>query len=173
MKKGEPLMKTTRTTQSIIIAAIVLIAGSTLAFAHEGWGGGDQGCGYQMRDGMKGPGQGHHMMGPGQGRGYHHGYANLSDEQRDKIDAAREKFFEETRSLRRNIDDQAYALHKEMNKDNPDSDKVAQLQQQLSKLQADFDQKQVQHRLEMRKLWPEKFKNRGWGYGCGYPCRHR
>jgi Spy/CpxP family protein refolding chaperone len=116
-------------------------------------------------------GQGKHMMGPGQGRGHHAGHAKLSDEQRAKIDAARLKFHDETRSLRRDIDDQAYALHKEMNKENPDSGKAAQLQKQLSKLQAEFDQKRVQHRLEMRKLWPEKFRDRGWDGGCGYRCR--
>jgi Spy/CpxP family protein refolding chaperone len=111
------------------------------------------------------------MMGPGPGRGYHRGYANLSDEERTKIDAAREKFFDETRSLRRDIDDQAHALRKEMNSDNPDSGKVAQLQKQLSKLEAEFDQKAVQHRLEMRKLCPAKFRDRDRGYGRGYRCR--
>lgn len=174
-------MKITRTSQSIIIAAVVLIAGATFAFAHGGWGGDDYGYGYgrHMRGNMMGPGcqgrmmgpgYGNNMMGPGQGRGHHHGYANLSDEERAKVDAAREKFFDETRSLRRDIDDQTYALRKEMNSDKPDSGKVAQLQKQLSSLQAEFDQKAVQHRLEMRKLLPEKFRGGGWGYGCGYRC---
>jgi Spy/CpxP family protein refolding chaperone len=99
--------------------------------------------------------------------------ANLTDEQRAKIDAAREKFFDETRSLRRDIDDQAYALRKEMTSDNPDSGKVAQLQKQLSKLEAEFDQKKVQHQLEMRKLWPEKFKDHAWGRGWGNRCPQR
>jgi zinc resistance-associated protein len=173
-------MKTTRTTQSMIIAALFLIAGAGVAFAHGGWGGDDCGCrrhrgGAMMGPGcqgrMTGPGQGNAMMGPGQGRGFHGKHANLSDEDRAKIDAAREKFFDETRSLRRDMDDQAYALHKEMNRDDPDSGKVVQLQKQLSKLQAEFDQKRVQHRLEMRKLWPEKFRKRDWGCGCGYRCR--
>jgi Spy/CpxP family protein refolding chaperone len=166
-------MKTTRTTQSIILAAVILIAGASIAFAHGGWGDGD-GYGRHMGGSMMGPcgqGQGNPMMEPGQGRGRHGGFANLSDEDRAKIDAAREKFFDETRSLRRDMDDQAYALHKEMNSDTPDSGKVAQLQKQLSKLEAEFDQKRVQHQLEMRKLWPEKFKDRGWG--CGYRCPHR
>jgi Spy/CpxP family protein refolding chaperone len=170
IKKGDQLMKITRTSQSIVIAAVVLIAGATFAFAHGGWGGDDYGYGRHMRGNMMGPGCQGRMMGPGQGRGHHHGYANLSDEERAKVDAAREKFFDETRSLRRDIDDQTYALRKEMNSDNPDSGKVAQLQKQLSSLQAEFDQKAVQHRLEMRKLLPEKFRGGGWGYGCGYRC---
>lgn len=176
-------MKTTRNTKSIVIAAIILIAGTTLAFAHGGWYDDDCGCGRHMGRSMMGPGYGGQMMGPGydsqmmersnddrmmgpnqcrnmmgpdQGRGHHRGYANLSDQDRAKIDAAREKFFDETRTLRRDIDDQAYALHKEMRKDNPDTAKVTQLQKQLSKLQADLDLKGVQHRLEMRKLWPKE-----------------
>ena len=170
-------MKTMRTTQSIIFAAVILIAGATVAFAHGGWRGDNCCCGNYMggsmmgpgcQGRMMGPGQGRSMMGPGQGRGFHRGDADLTDEQRTKIDAAREKFFDETRALRRDIDDQAYALHKEMASDNPDSAKAAQLQKQLSKLQAEFDQKRVQHRLEMRKLWPDKFMDRGWGCGYGY-----
>jgi Spy/CpxP family protein refolding chaperone len=153
-------MKTTRTTQSIVVAAIFLIAVAAVAFAH----------GQRMGGYMTGPGCQGRMMGPGQGRGFNGAYASLSDEDRAKIDAAREKFFDETRSLRRDMDDQAYALSKEMNSDNPDSAKVAQLQKQLSKLEADFDQKRVQHQLEMRKLLPEKFRDRGWGRGCGYRC---
>lgn len=179
-------MKNIRTTQTIIIAVVILIAGAAVAFAHGGWGGDGDGYGYgygcgRPMDGsmmgpccqgrMMGPGHGHAMMGQGQGRGHSGGYAALSDEDRAKIDAAREKFFNETRSLRRDMDDQAYALRKEMNSDNPDSGKVAQLQKQLSKLESDFDQKRIQHQLEMRKLWPEKFRNRG--MGCGYPCPHR
>ena len=115
------------------------------------------GSGYGGR--MMGPGSHDNMMGQRWGRGQHRAYANLSDEDRAKIDAAREKFFDETRTLRRDIDDQAYALHKEMGKDNPDSAKVAQLQKQLSKLQGDFDLKAVQHRLEMRKLCPKNIKS--------------
>jgi Spy/CpxP family protein refolding chaperone len=173
-------MKTSRNTKSIVIAAIILMAGTTLAFAHGGWYDDDYGCGHCMRGSMMDPGYGGRMMeqgyggrmmgpghgdrmmgrdqcrgmmGPGRGQGRYRALANLSDKDRAKIDAAREKFFDETRSLRRDIEDQAYALHKEMRKDAPDIAKVTQLQKQLSKLQDEFDLKAVQHRLEMRKLW--------------------
>jgi Spy/CpxP family protein refolding chaperone len=170
-------MKTTRNTKSIVIAAIILIAGTTFAYAHGGWYNDDYGygrhmgrcmmgpdCGSQMMERgyggrMMGPNQCRNMMGPGWGRGHHRGYANLSDQDQAKIDAAREKFFDETRTLRRDIDDQAYALRKEMRKDNPDTAKVTQLQKQLSKLQDEFDLKAVQHRLEMRKLWQKPVRN--------------
>jgi zinc resistance-associated protein len=170
-------MKTSRTTKSIVIAAVVLMAGVTFAFAHGGWGNDDYGYGgHMMGPGyggqMMGPGYGgNYMMGPGWGRGYHRGNGDLSDEARAKIDAARDKFYDETRSLRRNIDDKAYELNKEMDKDNPDAGKVAELQKQLSKLQTEFDQKSVQYRLEMRKLLPEDFRGSGRGYyGRGGYC---
>jgi Spy/CpxP family protein refolding chaperone len=161
-------MKATRNTKSIVIAAVVLIAGATFAFAHGGWGNDDYGYGGRMM----GPGYGgNYMMGPGWGRGYHHGYGNLSDEDRAKIDAARDKFYDETRSLRRDIDDKAYDLNKEMDKDTPDANKVAELQKQLSKLRGEFDQKRVQHRLEMRKLLPENYQGSERGYyGRGGNC---
>jgi Spy/CpxP family protein refolding chaperone len=169
-------MKTTRNTKSIVIAAIILIAGTTFAYAHGGWYDDDCGCGRHMGRAMMGPDAGNQMMeqddggrmmGPnhcrnmmeGPGRGHHRGYADLSDQDRAKIDAAREKFIDDTRPLRREIEDQAYALHKEMRKDNPDTAKVTQLQKQLSKLQAELDLKAVQHRLEMRKLWPKEAPN--------------
>ncbi len=167
-------MKTTRTTKSIVIAAVVLIAGATFAFAHGGWDNDGYGYGRHMHGyhgGMMGPGYGGHMMGPGWGRGYGPGRSNLSDEQVDKIEAARDKFYDETRSLRRDINDKAYDLGKEMDKENPDANKVADLQKQLSKLQADLDQKAVQHRLEMRKLLPEESRVQGRGYyGRGGYC---
>jgi len=176
-------MKTTRTTKSIVIAAVVLIAGATLAFAHGGWDNDNYGNGRHMggnyggmmgpgyRGYMMGPGYGGHMMGPGWGRGYGPGYGNLTDEQAAKIDAARDKFYDETRSLRRDIDDKAYELGKEMDKENPDTNKVGELQKQLSKLRAEFDQKAVQHRLEMRKLLPEESRVQGRGYyGRGGYC---
>ena len=167
-------MKKSNSTRTIVVAAIVLLAGSTLAFAHGGWGNNDGYNGNMMGPGyggyMMGPGYGGHMMGPGWGRGYGPGpgYANLSEEQRAKIDAARDKFFDETRTLRRSIDDKSYELRREMDKENPDAKKVGELQKDLSKLQADFDQKAVQHRIEMRKLVPEDARGYGRGYGRGY-----
>ena len=183
-------MKTTHITRTVVIAAVVLLAGATFAFAHGGWG--DDGYGYGGRMGgyggyMMGPGYGGHMMGPGYGgymmgpgyrgyrmgpgwgRGYGRGYGNLSDEQQAKIDAAQNKFLDETRTLRRDLDQKGDELRREMDRENPDAKKVAEIQKQISKLQAEFDQKAVQHRLEMRKLLPEDFQGRGY-YGRGGYC---
>jgi Spy/CpxP family protein refolding chaperone len=177
-------MKNPRTTTTVIIAAIVLLVGTTLAFAHGGWGNDDYGYGghmmgpgyggYMMGPGygghMMGPGYGGYMMGPGWGHGNGPAYPNLTDEQRAKIDAAQDKFYDETRTLRRDIDDKAYELRKEISNENPDANKVAQLQKQLSKLRDEFDLKAVQHRLEMRKLLPEGFQGGGYNYGPGGNC---
>ena len=95
------------------------------------------------------------------------GRIDLSDEEAAKLDAAREKFFDETRELRGQMDEKQIAMRNEMAKDNPDEATVVKVQKELSELRAEFDQKAVSHRLEMRKLMPEKFKGgrlwaRGW-----------
>jgi Spy/CpxP family protein refolding chaperone len=163
-------MKTKRTTKALIITSAILLIGGTIAFAHDGWGYGGYG-GHHMRGyrgHMMGPGYGGPMMGYGPGWGKRGaGYGNLSDEEAAKLDAAREKFYNETKELRREINNKQVDLRDEMVKDEADTGKVLKLQRELSKLQADFDQKAVQHRLEMRKLFPEGFQGRGFGPGHG------
>jgi len=161
----------------------VLLVGAAVAFAHGGGYGGGPMMGYgggpMMGYGggpMMGYGGGHmmgygggHMMGYGYGpqmRGFGYG-ANLSAEQAAKLDQVREKFFKETRALREEMDEKRFALRREFNKDDPDSAKVAKLQKELSQLEGEFDQKAVQHRLEMRQLLPENSGPRGYGYGPG------
>lgn len=166
-------MKTKRTTKALIITSAILLIGSTIAFAHGGWGDGGYG-GHHMRgygNQMMGPGQGGSMKGYGPGWGKRGGgYSNLSEEEIAKLDAAREKFYNDTKALRREINNKRVDLRDEMVKDGADTDKVLKLQRELSKLQADFDQKAVLHRLEMRKLLPEGFQGRGFGSGRGGRC---
>lgn len=137
------------------------------------------GGGYGMGPGMMGYGaygMGPGMMGYGPGYGSYgngNGYAaNLTQEQRDKLDATQEKFYSETQKLREKIQDQQYALRSELAKDNPDADKVGTLQKGLSKLEGEFDQKAVQYQLEVRKILPDSVA-RGFarGYGGGYCWR--
>lgn len=161
-------MKVSKTTVGILaITSILAIA--AVAFAHGGYGrhmggygghmmGPGYGGGQMMMDGDYGYGR--HMRGDGDEYG-------LSDEEATKLDSAREKFFDETRELRGKIDEKQIAMRNEMIKENPDQDKVVNLQKELSELQAEFDQKAISHRLEMRKLMPENFKNRGYGRGAG------
>ena len=170
-------MKSNLTQKSLIIGAVLLLTGAAVAFAHGGgyWGGGGYGMGPGMMgygNGGRGYGMGPGMMGYGPGydnddRGYG---ANLSSEQRDKLDAAQEKFFAETRQLRDKIQDQRNALQEALNTDSPDAARITKLQKELSTLQAEFDQKAVQHQLEVRKILPENSNGRAYGRGYGGYC---
>jgi len=168
----------TRIKKSIFLGAVLLIATGAIAFAHGGGGYGGYGMGpgmmgnggyggYGMGPGMMGNGgygMGPGMMGSGpwNDRGYN---ANLSDEQRDKLDAAREAFFNDTRQLRDQIQEKRYSLKNEFNKENPDTAKIAQLQKELSKLDSEFDQKSIAYQLEVRKFLPENDLRAGFGPG--------
>jgi zinc resistance-associated protein len=165
--EGERNMKSTLAKKTLIISAIVLLSGAALAFAHGGGYGRGYG-GHMMGHGM-GYGPGHPMDREGYGphmRGYGCG-ANLSDEDAAKLNAARDKFFAETRTLRQQIDEKRLALRSELSKEEPDSAKAAKVQKELSQLESDFDQKALQHRIEMRQLLPEGARGRGYGYGRG------
>ncbi len=169
-------MKRPQITKTLVITSIVLLIGATIAFAHGGWGYGGYGRHMQEYGGhMRGPGWGGgHMMGPGWDgdsmMGYGKGYRSegLSEEQANQIEEARERFYTETKELRRKINDLEIDLRDEMAKDEADGGKLAKIQKELSKTKADFDQKGITHRLEMRKLVPEGSRGRGYGYGEGY-----
>jgi Spy/CpxP family protein refolding chaperone len=168
------------------VAAVLILGIAAVAFAHGGWGYGGHMMGPGYRGGyMMGPGYGGHMMGPGYGGhmmgwgaddgSYRRGYGaqgNLSDEDAAKLDASQEKFYQETRGLRDQIEEKSLALRDEMEKNNPDQAKIFALQKEISSLRSDFDQKAVSHQLEVRKMLPEDFRGSGHGYGYnrGY-CR--
>ncbi len=155
----------------IIIVSIIAL--SAIAFADYGYGGRMMGYGGGH---MMGPGYNHgYMMGQeyygGHMMGWDNGYENLSGEQRAALDAAQEKFDNETIDLRRQIDEKQFALHNELIKENPNNDKVVDLQKEISKLQAAFDRKAVEHELEIRKLLPENEQRQSygaWSGGNGY-----
>ena len=158
-------MKRSKATIGIWAFGLVL-AITAVAFAHGGYGRhmGDYG-GHMM-----GPGYGgRHMMdyGPGAGRGMRGsgGWGTLSEEDTAKIYTVTDEFYKETRELREKISDARIALGKEMNNDQPDESKVVELQKQVSKLEAEFDQKSVAHQLKVNKLIPEKSQSRGFRGG--------
>ncbi|RJQ78140.1 MAG: periplasmic heavy metal sensor [Desulfobacteraceae bacterium] len=170
--RKEKSMKATRNI--LIIGFVLVLAGFAVAFADGGrWGGGygymtDYCPGYGMGPArLHGPGYG---MGPGMmsdwGNGPRGYGANLTQEQREKLDAAREKFYSETEKLRDQLRDKQYALRTELSKNDPDDAKAGQLQKELSQLESEFDQKAVQHRLEVRKILPGDVQH-GFGYGRG------
>ena len=156
-------------TSALVVIAVVGFAG--LAFAHGG------GYGYEMMGpGMMGNGGGYGMMGPGmmdQGSYYGNpmgddGYGRLTREQADRLDKARDSFYDGTRQLRINIREKQFALNDELDKANPDTAKVQQLQKALSRLRSEYDQKALAYRLETRKILPEDSGDRDFGRYDGY-----
>ncbi|MEJ2038202.1 MAG: periplasmic heavy metal sensor [Desulfosarcinaceae bacterium] len=178
-------MKRNVAKKTLIISAIVLFGGAALAFAQGGYYGGyggygghmmgyghmGYGPGYMMGNGPMGYGPGYMMgddgYGPPMRRNGYYG-ANLSQEDLAKLDAARNKFFDETQDLREQIDQKRFDLSRELSKQQPDAAKAAKLQKELSQLESQFDQIALQHRLEMRKLLPENARGRGYGRGYGH-----
>jgi Spy/CpxP family protein refolding chaperone len=161
-------MKAKPIRYTLIVSIILVFTGVAVAFAHGGrWQSGDDDFG--DCPGMMGYGPG--MMGYGPHRNYHEGGrgygVELTDEQRDQLQAAREKFHADTEKLRDQIREKQYALHNEIAKETPDEAKVIKLQKELSGLRGEFDQKAIQHRLEVNKILPDNVRKYGRGYGRG------
>ncbi|MCP4630599.1 MAG: periplasmic heavy metal sensor [bacterium] len=140
----------------IILAAIIGIVGYA-ATSFAGWGrGGGGNCG----------GQG---GGWGQRGSAAPGYqGNLSDQDRDKLNQARQGFFEDTRELQENLYQKELELRSEMAKQDPDVNKAVALQKEVSDLEGQLSQKRVEQRLKMQKENPDLFAGRGYGMGRGY-----
>ena len=128
------------------LAVVAMIGVGATAFAgwghgpgrhHEGWGG------YEY-----GPGA---MMG------------NLSDEEIKALEQERQAFFKDTEKIRQELYSKDLELRSELAKEAPDAAKASRLQTEISKLEAQLDQKRVDHMLKMRKLNP----NAGRGYMMG------
>lgn len=146
-------MRTLRNT--ILVIAVIAAAGIGInAFAQGGMGWGN-GMGY-------GGGRGHHGM-----MGWHHGYgygdegdSQWSQDDYRKFEQQRNAFFQETRELRNKLFEKDRELQNELAKDNPDAANASRLQKEISELQSEFDQKRIQHMVELRKQNP----NAGYGF---------
>ena len=138
-------------TAIITVASVALVGLGINAFAHGGmmgWGGS----------------WGHHSPGWHHHGGYGPGYNDqFSEEEYKQFDQKREAFFKETQELRSNLFEKERELQNELAKDEPDASKASQLQKEISELQAQFDQKRIDHMIEMRKLNPNI--GRGTMYG--------
>ena len=132
-----------RTLRNVIIAiaSVALLSLGVNAFAHGGgmgWGGG-----------------GHHGGMHYQG-GYGAGYGDqLSKEEYKQFEQKREAFFKETQDIRAGLFEKERELQGELAKTEPDAAKASQLQKEISDLQSKFDQKRINHMVEMRKLNPK------------------
>ena len=130
----------------IILAVVALLGFGAKAFADWGMGYGQRGWGHH------GPGW-HHKGWGGSGYG---GYmmGNLNEKDLKALEDERRAFFEETETLRQNLYAKDLELRSELAKENPDVKKASRLQSEISQLQAQLDQKHVEHRIKMRKINP-------------------
>lgn len=118
---------------TVLTAAVVFMLGYGIdAFAGWGRGGGPGGC----------------LGGGGYGR------QDLTPEAYKQMDEQRQAFFAATSDLRQQIYAKDLALRTELAKESPDAEAAAKLQQDLSQLEGDLEQKRLAHRIEMRKRNP-------------------
>ena len=147
-------MRMNNFTKAVAVVAIAGIVGFA-ATSFAGWGRGSGNCRGQ------GSGWGQRGVAPSSYQ------ANPSDEQIARLDKERQAFFEETRNLRENLYQKELELRSELAKEDPDAQKAAGLQAEISDLTARLDQKRIDQRLKMQKENPEFFAGRGYGKGGG------
>ncbi len=136
-----------------------------------------QGQGYGCP--RQGQGRGCGRAGQNQGRGYgcqdkSACWSALGEEEIAKLDELRQAFFKDNQDLRREINAKELELAGELAKKDPDPGKSASLQEELSGLEARFDQKRLTHILEMKKINPNAgggCAGRGKKAGGGCPFR--
>lgn len=100
---------------------------------------------------------------------------NLTPEQREQLDAERKAFFESTRKARQDLRAKRLALRAEIAKSELDIDAAKGLQKEISRMQADLDQKRLDHLVTVRKIDPDAgrgFFGEGRGKGHHGPGRH-
>ncbi len=136
---------------AIAIALVAVIGIGVNAFAHSGWGGGMGHYGAGMRCQY--------------GSGYSGEDHQLSKKEYKQFEVKRESFLTETRELRASLFEKRRELQGELAKAEMDAATASRLQQEISDLQAQFDQKRINHVVEMKKLNPN--------VGRGYMPRHQ
>ncbi len=149
-------MRSTQMRKALAFSLILSLMVASVAFARGGNWGDRGGPRMDAAEGM-GPGFGY-----GPGRGFH---ADLTDEQRAGLTAARENFFAETQELREQMREKRWALRDELAKPTPDAATAAQLQSELSQLQSQFDQSALNHKLEVRQILPDDVAMGNFGRG--------
>ncbi len=159
-----------------VLAVVALVGFGSYAFADWDGGYGHRGYGHYGY----GMDYGHHGYGMGHGhRGYRDDYRSDRDYEgdltRDKLrqlDEAHEAFYKDTEKLRDNIYDKEVDLSRELAGENPDKQKAAKLQKEISELRSKLDQKRIDHLIEIRKIAPKagRYWMRGYGPRGGESC---
>jgi hypothetical protein len=103
------------------------------------------------------------MMGWGQGGGPGYGWkAPLSEEQANKMNELREKHWEETRQLKRNLFSKRQELWRHYSQEKPDPEVIGKLEKELFDMGSQLREKRFAFRQEARKIAPEAWAG-GWG----------
>lgn len=123
----------------LIIGIVCMAAVSTLVFAHgPGWGGASRGggyyydCPYTDYDG-----------------------ASLTQEQRMELDTLRQEYLTQTDKIRDRLRDKRYEMNTELNRENPDEQKIRGLQKEISELKGQMDSARIDHILKAKKVDPD------------------
>ncbi len=157
-------MKKILTNKSLMVLTIVAVLGFG-AYAFADWG-----MGPGMMGGWGNYGHGWHHGGYGY-NGYGNMMENFSDDEIQEMSSQRNKFFKETENLRQDLYARQLELRSELAKEGPDSKRASNIQNDISKLQAQLNQKRIDHMVEMRKINPNAGRgfmgNGGMGYGSG------
>ena len=136
----------------IVIASVFVIGIGVNAFAHSERGNGGMG---HYGAGMRCP----------YGSDYSGDTPQLGKEEYKQFEEKRESFLRETRDLRASLFEKKRELQGELAKSEMDAAKASRLQQEISDLQAQFDQKHINHMVEMKQLNPNIGR---WGYMSGH-----
>ncbi len=112
--------------------------------------------------GMRGAGPGECPRGFG-GPGF---AGDLTDEEIAALQKERRAFYDQTRELRDKAYQKNLELKSELAKPEPDARRAAELQKEVSGLDAQLDQARLEWQLKMKKENPKLF-SRGFGMGMG------
>ncbi len=114
----------------------------------------------------RGPGWGY-GGGPGSCWQNQGGQTALTQEQQNNLNTLDQKFFNETATLRNNIWSKQNEMSILLNGENPDSAKLQVLQKEITTLKGQMAEKQLEYRLEARKIAPDNTVSRSYGMGRG------
>lgn len=152
-------MKKKYRTTAAIAAMMALVLTGGWAFAHGSWG--KKGSGY-----------------PGS---CHEDYSQLSPEQREKLEAQEQKFYEETAELRQELYQERLELQGLWVDPKTDSEKIRAKQREIFQIEQQLREKALEYRLATRDLFPQgnpgwgtwgHGRHMGYGYGMGHGPMH-
>jgi hypothetical protein len=80
---------------------------------------------------------------------------NLTDEQSQQIRELRDGYYDKTIGMKRQLQDKREELYTQMNSENPDENKIRDLQKEISTLRDNLDKERIDYSLKMKKINPD------------------